>query len=910
MSNAINELIKLNFDEREWICELRNKVCEHGVLSEDDVQTAFDKLNSDIKLSGIVLPDTTGTTVAANKTLYKLYENTNAAGLYDNKHITFSPSFTLIYGKNGSGKTSYYKILKDAFHSSQDIIGNIYQVSAIPSTAKIDFVDKKKHRANQLKGITAGFPDPSAFTIEWLAGKQNPSHIKFCDDRILSSSLSKKDSGWSVDRYKLGYYDTLRSSVEEVEKKYNEHLTGLNARYSENFEILIKGLKSDAEKSIKKFLLANKDVVKPLTDKLEELSKLTLEADHLIKKGDLQRTTNMSVEDLTDKIDLATIRSNAIVKIQAYIDELISIYKEVKAVNDRIEQVAKLKKSLDFSKFNQFKLLFDPQVNKDKYVELLQKIAETALTFGFENYPDEVEKCFYCNQELPDENKSLIKDIHQLIDNEVNKEITQLQTLLRRYQSKVDKMLQTKAELITIASLGEIYQTADQAMIDFGQWQNQRFDPTELNLLKIDLDDLKPIDVNFEIIVIQLNDLLDMVQSEGYVIRHDLGDLKGRLLAIETLKKEARENLALLEDKEFCVNQKVLIEGLLKSLEDIKTCKKSGSNFQSYKMKISKDKGRVEEELIRNNYLQSFNKNLAYFEIARRDNIKRPFSNPVGTSKIDAKIEANNKSFSVSAILSEGEAKVYSICDWLTELEFDDKEILVFDDPITSLDDSNIYKVVDKIIDLSKAYQVVVFTHNFEFYHRLIQKSLGSSSMHKAKCGLCEHSSEADQCAGKLPGSTEIHKCATYYIIEHALQPGMVKEEVIFMTLDWEERIKIIRDNLIAGDITQADKHLRTTINNFFERFVLNDIKRQVYRNNDLIKEWRGMRDISEVDYNILMEVHNKISAEGTIHESSPEVRTALDVRGYIAEFNKAVRAINNIRSFNNPSAPAPIAEI
>ena len=382
------------------------------------------------------------------------------------------------------------------------------------------------------------------------------------------------------------------------------------------------------------------------------------------------------------------------------------------------------------------------------------------------------------------------------------------------------------------------------------------------------------------------------------------------MLAIESLKTEARENLALLEDNEFCVNQKVLIEGLLKSLDDIKTCKKSGSNFQSYKMKISKDKGRVEEELIRNNYLQSFNKNLEYFEIARRDNIKRPFSNPVGTSKIDAKIEANNKSFSVSAILSEGEAKVYSICDWLTELEFDDKEILIFDDPITSLDDSNIYKVVDKIIDLAKTYQVIVFTHNFEFYHRLVQKSLGGSPLNRPKCELCDSNPITDQCDGFKQATGMVHKCSSYYLIEHALQPGLVKEEVMFLSLDWEKRINIIRDKLIAGDISEADKHLRTTINNFFERFVLNDIKRQVYKNNDLIKEWRDMREISETDYNALMDVHNKISAEGTIHESSPEVRTALDVRGYIAEFNKAVRAINNIRSFNNPTPPAPIAEI
>jgi hypothetical protein len=87
-------------------------------------------------------------------------------------------------------------------------------------------------------------------------------------------------------------------------------------------------------------------------------------------------------------------------------------------------------------------------------------------------------------------------------------------------------------------------------------------------------------------------------------------------------------------------------------------------------------------------------------------------------------------------------------------------------------------------------------------------------------------------------------------------------------------------------------------------------MKRSVYKNNDLIKEWRGVKNICEEDYNSLMEVHNKISGEGEIHESSPEVRTPLDANGYIGEFNKTIRAINNIRSFENPNSIKLIDEI
>ena len=175
---------------------------------------------------------------------------------------------------------------------------------------------------------------------------------------------------------------------------------------------------------------------------------------------------------------------------------------------------------------------------------------------------------------------------------------------------------------------------------------------------------------------------------------------------------------------------------------------------------------------------------------------------------------------------------------------------------------------------------------------------------------MCSDKSEANQCTGFNDSTGTTHKCSSYYLIEHILKPGQIVEDVMFFTLGWEQRVEVLRQNLLMGNISEADKHLRTSINNFFERFVLNDVKRQVYKNNDLIKEWRGFRQLEMSDYDTLMEVHNKVSGESTLHEPSSEVRTPLDVRGYIGEFNKSIRAINSIRNFNNPSPPRQIEEI
>ena len=52
------------------------------------------------------------------------------------------------------------------------------------------------------------------------------------------------------------------------------------------------------------------------------------------------------------------------------------------------------------------------------------------------------------------------------------------------------------------------------------------------------------------------------------------------------------------------------------------------------------------------------------------------------------------------------------------------------------------------------------------------------------------------------------------------------------------------------------------------------------------------------------MEVHHKMLSDATIHEPSPEVKTPLEIRDYILQFNKMIDAINNISGKGNPTAP------
>jgi energy-coupling factor transporter ATP-binding protein EcfA2 len=906
MANAIEDLSRLSFDKKEWITELKNKVCQNGKLELEDIQTAFNKILSENELEDIEILSTDSTNAVVEKTIFSIYDNQNIGGLYDSKKIEFSPLFTLIFGKNGSGKSTYYRALKDAFHSYQNVKGNIYSTSTDETKAKFDFAIKDEHLKFQKKGVSL---NPSNIdTVEWKAGIQHNSRIKFCDSEILNSSLSKKEAGWSIDRYKLGYFDVLRDGVTQVETKTNAEIERLSNLFQQDRLTILNGLTSLQPGSVYQFLNSNQNNSDLILGKLKELIKLELQENHEDIKADLQRKSTTSVTDYTTKIDLLKSKIISLSNIISFCENKKKLLGQIDDIKEKISRLKTLKSSFDFSKYEQYQLVFNPNVKSEEFIELIKKVAETALLFNYVDYPNNIDKCFYCNQILPEDNLKFIQEIHSIVGNEVNTEIENLTSQIELFKTKIEQLHFEYFEY-NYESVGELYSLSTKLSITINEVHNSVLNNLVVTNLKNKLDSFNiTSDFNNEI---EMTVLLSLIAtSEKNNLNSKLSTTQKDLELIEETKSKSFIELNKLLDLEFCFHQKELLKKTIEKLEMIIEYRAHSSFFTNYKTKISREKGKVEERLIQTDYLQTFNDNLQFFEISKRDKINRTFSNPGGKSMIDVNIKSGGESFPINSILSEGEAKIYSLCDWLTELKYDNSNILVFDDPITSLDHNNIEKVVEKIVELSKTHQVIVFTHNQEFYHKLLQQTLGGGIIYNSKCKLCDKKTEPNHCKGYDSTTNSTHKCSSYYKISSILKPGHVESHVDFFAHNWETRIEIIRKNLEAGNISEADKNIRTTINNFFEKYVLHDIKRVVYKNNDLITEWRDIKDIEDVDYDILMNVHNKLSGEATIHEPSPEVKTPLETKDYIIQFNKVILAINNIRSYRNPSPPKAIEEI
>ncbi len=83
-------------------------------------------------------------------------------------------------------------------------------------------------------------------------------------------------------------------------------------------------------------------------------------------------------------------------------------------------------------------MVFNPNENSEKFIELIKKVAETALAFNHVDYPNDVDKCFYCNQTLPKENLKLIQEVHSIVGNEVNAEIENLTQQIELFKTKMN----------------------------------------------------------------------------------------------------------------------------------------------------------------------------------------------------------------------------------------------------------------------------------------------------------------------------------------------------------------------------------------------------------------------------------------------------------------------------------------
>ncbi len=133
------------------------------------------------------------------------------------------------------------------------------------------------------------------------------------------------------------------------------------------------------------------------------------------------------------------------------------------------------------------------------------------------------------------------------------------------------------------------------------------------------------------------------------------------------------------------------------------------------KRKITDTEKALSNKYFNQKYIDSFNDECK--KLNGNFGIEINHTGSAGKSYRQLKLKGQNP----NAILSEGEQKVIAIADFLAEMQLSDVNIgIIFDDPVTSLDEKRKSEIAERLAQEALQKQVIIFTHDLVFVSSLI----------------------------------------------------------------------------------------------------------------------------------------------------------------------------------------------
>lgn len=674
-----------------WAKYLSEKLLSSTSITDNGIETAYSYLMENAGLKdktekpeiNINFKDDNLEFYKKDLKLSKLQNVEGVNALVENQTIKFSPNLTIIYGITGSGKTGYIRLLKKAFFSraEEDIIPNI-NLKNKRKTIKANFIFKS---------------GGSEYTLNYPADslKSEFSQYAVFDGKSVLTHLDDKNE-FEFKPAGLTFFKALTEVFKKLEERINVDINAKNIQkdYSVLFDgdSIIKSLLQDISektkiKDLKKYLPFNeedKKKKKALEEKKAQLQTLKMDKEIVSLKNikSLIVTLKDSIEEnnkLFTEDHLEEIKT----------DVAACITKEATAKEEGIENFKSDKIKNIGSK--EWKAFIEAADNFAK-----QQTKETEI------YPKEDDFCLLCLQPLSEEAQKLILKYRAFVKSQVEVEAKKAQELLDKHIESYEKL---KFDLLLENTILHNW-LSDNYIKSLKKLQGRL--TAQKKLSEYLISDLKDKNKNerkhYQIKV----DILDTIISN---IDSKIKEFKDKEPTVELSKID--KGITLLTHKEKLEQHILEIESYINDLAWIK--KATEVKRQLNPKKITDKEKELSGRYYNQKYIDTFNNECKFLN--GNFGIKINYTGSFGASFRQLKI----KDYRPSEILSDGEQKVISLADFLTEMQLSDiNRGIFFDDPVSSLDDERKTNIADRLVRESKNKQVIIFTHDLIFVSSII----------------------------------------------------------------------------------------------------------------------------------------------------------------------------------------------
>lgn len=609
----------------------------------------------------------------------------NVNALAPKQLIEFSPQFTVCYGENASGKSSYVRILKRVagVRTSEPILPNIY--------------DETQQGAPKARfKVSVGGQEQ---LISW-DGEQALDILK--NVRIFDSSAAvvhlRSELDYAYTPEDLALFPLVMDGIDRVKSALEDFL-----KQRPKLENLFPDRFSDSPD-----ILAALQTLDELTDlkELQQLANLSVDDEANFSEIE-ERVKRLAADSVAGQIAFAG-------REKAIMDEVANVARSITEfdVGGYNESVSKLRtahashEQASRTAFSGENILGVLSTSWQGFIEASEDyIKET----GLDPYPDSDAPCIYCRQPLGEAAVELIQKYRAYTNALLRQELEQAQEQVRLNGLNVTELKfdETENGLSDLVHAQEATISGQSSVIAAMKVIEQARKLQHRIVAELDCPALN----------LEFNVAAKSVRSAINLVDEGLSDLRKRGNEREQAFSKASQRLnditARLELRRSMPEIREYIQ-LAKWNRQFNRCLQS---FPDVKRRLTITAKQASEEVMNGRFEQLFTEECHQLHAP---SVKLNFPGREGNVR---RRKSLSNEYDLHQILSEGEQKVIALADFLAETTLNpDCTPVVLDDPVTSLDHKRLRYVVERLVHLSEQRQVIVFTHDIWFVVELLQE--------------------------------------------------------------------------------------------------------------------------------------------------------------------------------------------
>jgi energy-coupling factor transporter ATP-binding protein EcfA2 len=684
------EILNWSQSRPNFIKDALRRIVSNSVITQNDIDELVlllkkEKGDTSVAMTAIPFDNTHIPTAVSTGTPYpkliSIKDPVNICALHSQGHLQFANNgLTVVYGNNGSGKSSYSRILRKLCWSRNQNI-ELKKNVFVPSSnqQQVDFIIEENgintnYRWKESEPSHAALGSIYVYDTDCgdiYVNRENPTVYKPIGIDLLERLIPLLNIVSQKLSSEIIYRNTQKPILEP----------SLNSTRTAQWYVNIESqTRNDIDSYIQ---FSNAD-----TSRKQELL-------NLINAQNPQQ----NIQNLT----------NFKSRIENYFRQFAGIETHFSAGN--IEEIRNLKSR--YESINQAYSIATGELRGLNTIEGFgtnpwRNLWNAAKNFAHsngmsdgQNFPSEgsLEKCVLCQQDLDERARQRLQGFSNFILNDVS---TQLTTI----QSEIQQKIQVFASL-NVPPL-ENFTELISSIPDF---QNKYAEFSQsINLLKNAIIDFLQnggnLNVSPALLSSAINNLLPNIELQ-------IGQNNQLVQNRNALVTEYNE----LKAKEFLFNNKATILRYfdeLKYKEWISICQS-----QLNTTIISKKIGDLMEDQAINLQHQEFINYLSFFDsnLASKVLLQKTRTTQGNTfQKCGLRGIVDN----INSVLSEGEQKIIALSNFLAECTIDGrKNSIIFDDPVNSLDMNYKESIAKKIVEISHDRQVIILTHDLYFLRLL-----------------------------------------------------------------------------------------------------------------------------------------------------------------------------------------------